>query len=589
MPTLSISSSIPKSSSFVNENNFNTEDILKDQTIKPPAKNLKKNNITDLNLKDILPIVWLLGTLALTFYYTVLNLLFWFRIRRFNRTTNNNINNLLALCRSEMGISKKMKVYTNEKITTPMWFGLIRPRILIPQHIIEIFSQRQLKHILLHELAHYKRFDLQLNLLSLILHVLHWFNPIIWYGFIKMRNDREAACDEFVLNHIGKQNTDDYGQTLISLLRKPARAKWSPVMIGLMDNHSNLKRRIFMITKFKERSNVWGILACFIFISISITLFTDVSNSTEQNITPNSSQHEEKISSEKNNEIKIGPMLANGKLKAFRRGNKWGFMNTEDDTLFIPTFDQIYQYAKTGNIPVKLNGKWGFISSSGNLIVNTIYAEFHDYTREGYAAVKLGTKWGYIDKDGQYLFTPQFDDAQSFKDNFAAVKIRSKWGFVDTRGDIIINPQFDLVFGFTNQAAPVMENKRWGFVNSNGDVIVKPKFESVTFFSSGLAAVKKNGRWGYIDELGNLVIKCKFDLAEKFSNGFAAVLIGSKWGYISQAGTIVITPKYDNTYPFYNGRAMVEKNGKFGYIDENGEIIVPLESDFLTAARKFNN
>jgi len=52
----------------------------------------------------------------------------------------------------------------------------------------------------LHELAHLKRWDLPLGCLVSLLQVLHWFNPILWYGFRRMRADREQACDAMALN-----------------------------------------------------------------------------------------------------------------------------------------------------------------------------------------------------------------------------------------------------------------------------------------------------------------------------------------------------------------------------------------------------
>ena len=76
-----------------------------------------------------------------------------------------------------------------------------------------------MKHIFLHELAHYKRNDVIISCVTTILQIIHWFNPIIWFAFYRMRIDRELACDEMTLNRIGAAQSKSYGQTIISLLR----------------------------------------------------------------------------------------------------------------------------------------------------------------------------------------------------------------------------------------------------------------------------------------------------------------------------------------------------------------------------------
>src|SRR5258705_7189729 len=83
----------------------------------------------------------------------------------------------------------------------------------LPLGISERFSARELHHIFLHELAHIKRFDLEVNWLAAILQLVHWFNPVLWFAFARMRADREVATDALALSRAEQTENAPYGET----------------------------------------------------------------------------------------------------------------------------------------------------------------------------------------------------------------------------------------------------------------------------------------------------------------------------------------------------------------------------------------
>jgi len=54
--------------------------------------------------------------------------------------------------------------------------------------------------VLLHELAHVARGDALLQSLAMLAFALHWYNPLLWLAIYRMHTEREAACDDLVLN-----------------------------------------------------------------------------------------------------------------------------------------------------------------------------------------------------------------------------------------------------------------------------------------------------------------------------------------------------------------------------------------------------
>jgi Tol biopolymer transport system component len=135
--------------------------------------------------------------------------------------------------------------------------------------MLEEASLEEMRYIFLHELAHLKRRDIYLGWLTSFLQILHWFNPLVWFAFYRMRADRELSCDAFVLSRTGKEKSQEYGQAIVGFLRRFSRSRPLPAMAGILENKSQLKRRITMIAQFKKNSYQWSPLTVFLILAVS--------------------------------------------------------------------------------------------------------------------------------------------------------------------------------------------------------------------------------------------------------------------------------------------------------------------------------
>jgi len=218
----------------------------------------------------MVPLFWLLGAIVLVVYVCAGNFHLWWLVTRERPLTDQKILDLLEDCKSEMGIRTILGVVITDKVKSPALFGFVRPRLLLPAGMLDALSLKELRHVFLHELAHLKRHDIYLGYLSSLLQVLHWFNPLIWLAFYRIRNDRELACDYLVLSRTKSSQAKDYGRTIVYLLERFSRPRHLPAMAGILETKSQLKRRIKMITKFKKTSRpqwagamlLLAILAC---------------------------------------------------------------------------------------------------------------------------------------------------------------------------------------------------------------------------------------------------------------------------------------------------------------------------------------
>jgi beta-lactamase regulating signal transducer with metallopeptidase domain len=100
---------------------------------------------------------------------------------------------------AQMGIKKPVHIWVSELVTSPVTIGYIKPVILVPLAAVNQLSTQQLEAVLLHELAHIRRFDYLLNLILKFIQSILYFNPFV-KAFVKIvEREREKSCDEMVM------------------------------------------------------------------------------------------------------------------------------------------------------------------------------------------------------------------------------------------------------------------------------------------------------------------------------------------------------------------------------------------------------
>lgn len=100
---------------------------------------------------------------------------------------------------AQMGIKKPVHIWVSELVTSPVTIGYIKPVILVPLAAINQLSTQQLEAVILHELAHIRRFDYLLNLILKFIQSILYFNPFV-KAFVKIvEREREKSCDEMVM------------------------------------------------------------------------------------------------------------------------------------------------------------------------------------------------------------------------------------------------------------------------------------------------------------------------------------------------------------------------------------------------------
>ena len=234
---------------------------------------------------------WAGGAVVLAGCVAVQLIRFRRQLANASSTSNPALQELLENCRREFGVRRRIELLETEAVKSPSLFGLFRLRLLMPKELSSRFSERELRYIFLHELAHVKRGDLWLNWLVTALQIVHWFNPIIWLGFARLRADRELACDEMVLVHAGERTGESYGGTIIKLLEGLSRPAAIPGLVGILEDKKQMRRRIAMIASFRKPGR-WSMLAALLLGVVAATTLTDAQSqrtATTRNAAPTTS------------------------------------------------------------------------------------------------------------------------------------------------------------------------------------------------------------------------------------------------------------------------------------------------------------
>jgi len=156
-----------------------------------------------------------------------------------------NVQAVLDECCAVLGVSpKRISLRMSPNMVSPAVCGLRRPVVLLPSFLLAELDGERLRSVMLHEVAHVKRFDLPVNMLQTVLQAVYFYNPLLWLANSRIRRAREEAVDETVLVGLGEE-ARGYSRTLIDIAEMAfQRPALSLRLIGVVESKSALARRI---------------------------------------------------------------------------------------------------------------------------------------------------------------------------------------------------------------------------------------------------------------------------------------------------------------------------------------------------------
>ena len=189
---------------------------------------------------------------------------------------------LLRKCRSEMGVSREVRMVSVTWLKTPALFGYWRPRLLLPEGMLARLTGQELRMVFLHELSHVKRRDILVNWVILLARSVHWFNPLVWAAMRRLRGERELVCDAMVMAGLGPEERRHYGTTLIRLADQVSGDGFCPSLAPVVQGRSEIKRRIIMIANYKPAGRAALLISALAMVLLCGLTFTRAAQKKEK-------------------------------------------------------------------------------------------------------------------------------------------------------------------------------------------------------------------------------------------------------------------------------------------------------------------
>ncbi|MCY2996028.1 MAG: DUF1549 domain-containing protein [Planctomycetota bacterium] len=143
-----------------------------------------------------------------------------------------------------LGINRSVQLLLDSQPSMPVVWGLLRPRLRLPTEAVD-WSMEQQQSVLLHELAHIRRGDLVILVLTQFTCALNWFNPLVWFAAWRLHVERERACDDLVLRAGVRPST--YAGHLVEVVSRLRPAAWTTSCGLAMARKSSLESRLLAV------------------------------------------------------------------------------------------------------------------------------------------------------------------------------------------------------------------------------------------------------------------------------------------------------------------------------------------------------
>jgi len=165
-------------------------------------------------------------------------------------------------------LKRKVQIFINDNISTPITYGVIHPKIIIQSHILK--DEQLLKYVIIHEMTHIKKFDIVFNHIKNLITCLHWFNIFILVASRYIEDDIEVLCDKLVIQKVGDtmQNRKQYCLSMLKLIEQ--KEKKREIVLKMHPT----KERMVIMKKWKKSFS--GVCVLVMVMALSMTVFADV-------------------------------------------------------------------------------------------------------------------------------------------------------------------------------------------------------------------------------------------------------------------------------------------------------------------------
>jgi beta-lactamase regulating signal transducer with metallopeptidase domain len=198
--------------------------------------------------KTFLLTLWVIGALFVLARLAIGTSIVASLARKGNRIDDGNWLVLAQRTSAALQITRPLTLLRGGKLGVPVTWGIVYPVVLLPDDA-DAWPEERRRFVLVHEMAHVKRFDALTQLAGQLALALFWFDPLVWIANRRMQLEREHACDDYVLRH--GTSPSHYAEELLSMVRAlgtPEHRSAQPAFAALaMARRSEFEGRMLSI------------------------------------------------------------------------------------------------------------------------------------------------------------------------------------------------------------------------------------------------------------------------------------------------------------------------------------------------------
>jgi beta-lactamase regulating signal transducer with metallopeptidase domain len=190
----------------------------------------------------------------------------WRQLRRLKqaaRTLANDDSPALTrrfdILKAQLTVKRAVKLGVSNRIHTPLAAGLRHPMVLLPANLTDQLTEAELDAVIVHELAHLRRWDDWMNLLQQVVQAVLCLNPVVWFTGRQIALHREIACDDWVIAATGRSKA--YASCLTRLMELARPPRLSLPAPGAWMTRGQLSRRVVALLDKRRNVTTRGSLA----------------------------------------------------------------------------------------------------------------------------------------------------------------------------------------------------------------------------------------------------------------------------------------------------------------------------------------
>ena len=154
---------------------------------------------------------------------------------------------------TRMGLRQSPDVRVVDGAAAPLvWCLGRRATVILPLRLLGVLDQHQTAMVLAHELAHLRRRDHWVRVVELLVSVLHWWNPLVWWVRRRLHAVEEQCCDSWVA-WVYPDESHDYAECLLKAAELSPSHRSRLVLASPFLNSHTLKERIEMVLKNRSK------------------------------------------------------------------------------------------------------------------------------------------------------------------------------------------------------------------------------------------------------------------------------------------------------------------------------------------------